>query len=93
MGMTEIAIQSLGDAAVACVLAGCREYLTKHNLTADPETLAACCRSWAKIKLPEALRDAKEAMACGMTQVAEQTFKATMVQAGIEAAKEAGVPA
>ena len=88
MGMTDQSVVALGNAVVACVLAGGREYLRTHNLTADADALAAACRSWAKIKLPEALRDAKEAMDCGMSQVAEQTFKATMFQAGIEAAKE-----
>jgi hypothetical protein len=91
--MSEKTAQSLADVAISCVLAGAREYLAKHKLTATPDALSACCRSWAKIKLGEALNDAKEAMACGMPQAAEMTFKASMVQAGIEAAKEAGCPA
>lgn len=68
------------------------EYLRVHNLTAQDAALTACLRSWLKIKLPEALRDAKEAFDCHMGQVAEATFALTIAQAGIEAAKEAGQP-
>ena len=67
---------------------GAREYLAAHKLQTEPNALAACLKSWIKIKLPEALADAKEALACHMGQVAEATFAATMMQAGIEAAKE-----
>ncbi len=79
--------------------AGCRlaergavEYLNAHKLRADPSALAECLRSWCKIKFPEAMRDAKEAIDCGMGQVAQATFGATMLQAGIEAAKECSMP-
>lgn len=71
---------------------GASEYLKAHNLTADPAVLAACLRSWVHIKLPEALADSKAALDCHMGQVAEATFAATMMQAGIEAAKEASRP-
>lgn len=52
-------------------------------------------REAIKRAAPGALRDAKEAQACGMEQVAVTTFAASMVQAGIAAAKlyEAGAPA
>ncbi len=70
-----------------------QEYLRIKNFKADETALLACCKSWLKIKLPEAMRDAKEAMDCGMNQAAEMTFKVTLAQGGIEAAKEAGLPA
>jgi hypothetical protein len=69
------------------------EYLSRNNLkVVSPEALAECLHSWVKIKLPEALRDAKEALACNMGKVAEVTFASSMIQAGIEAAKEASIP-
>lgn len=86
-------IDQLANVASIIVAKGAQEYLRVHNLKANPESLAACCKSWLKIQLPIALRDAKEAIDCGMTQVAEATFKASLIQAGIEAAKEAGIPA
>jgi hypothetical protein len=48
--------------------------------------------SWCKAKLPEALADAKQADEIGMTQWADRTFATTIALAGIEAAKEAGMP-
>lgn len=84
--------KQLGDAIILIVLRGAAEYLRAHNLAADKEALSACCSSWAKLKLPEALADYKAAMECHMEQVGEATFKATMFQAGIEAAKECGTP-
>jgi hypothetical protein len=69
---------------------GANEYLRTEKLQADPDVLAECVKSWINIKLPEALRDAKEAFACHMEQVGLATFAASMVSAGIEAAKEAG---
>jgi len=67
-------------------------YLQKNGLAANAEALAECLRSWTKAKLSEALADAKAALDCGMGQMAETTFLATMALAGIEAAKEAGFP-
>ena len=84
---------TLADVALQIVTLSAREYLSQHNLVASKEALTACVVSWTKIKLPEALRDAKEALASPLTErYAEATFKASMVLAGIEAAKEAGFP-
>ena len=90
--MKNESVNQLAEVASRACMRGAVDYLRIHNLHATPEALADCCRSWAKIKLPEALHDAKEAIACNMAQVAEQTFVATMIQAGIEAAKECGMP-
>lgn len=83
-----------GIAQAACKIAerGAVEYLNAHKLKATPEALTACLRSWTKAKFAEAMHDAKEAIDCGMEQVAQATFTATMIQAGIEAAKECGMP-
>jgi hypothetical protein len=83
----------LAKRAAGFVMAGAVQYLDAHGLTADPAALAACCRSWAAAKLPEALSDARDAFACHMEQPAVATFALSMMQAGIEAAKEVGRPA
>lgn len=85
-------IDSLGRLAADAAMRAAVEYIHVHNLQADTAALLECIRSWCRIKLPEALKDAKEALECGMGQIAEATFLATMRQAGIEAAKEAGFP-
>lgn len=82
---------ALADAAARIAQAGANNYLVAHNLTADPAVLSECLGSWLKLKLPEALADAKEAFACHMDRVAVQTFAASIMQAGIEAAKECAV--
>ena len=68
-------------------------YLEQHNLKAEPGTLSECLKAMVKFRLPEALRDAKEALDCHMDKAAEATFATTMAEAGIDAAKEAGIPA
>lgn len=82
----------LGTVAAQIAMKSAVQYLTVHKLKADPAALAECLKSWCKIQLPAALHDAREAMNCGMSQIAEATFAATMSIAGIEAAKEAGFP-
>jgi hypothetical protein len=83
-------MNKLGEISAGIVLRACAAYLHTHGLTASPEAMAACCNSWGKIKLAEALKDARDARDCGMDKVATATFCASMAQAGIEAAKECG---
>lgn len=90
---TQPATDGLGKVAAEVAMGAAILYLKQHNLDADTGALAECLRTWCRIKLPEALRDAKEAIAAHMPQAAEATFRATMALAGIEAAKEAGFPA
>jgi len=87
-----MATKGLGEVATAAALGGAMEYLKAHRLTAIPSDLRECLAAHVKAAVPKALADAKEAFAAGMPEVAEQTFAATMVLAGIEAAKEAGYP-
>ncbi len=61
-------------------------------LYAHPMALRSCLTSMVVIRLPQALQEAKETLDVHMDQVAEQTFAASMVLAGIEAAKEVGFP-
>ena len=86
------ASQSLVSVAIQIASVGAAEYLRRHNLKASPEALRECLAAWVKIKLPEAMKDAKAALDSHMTQAAEATFKASLIAAGIEAAKEAGMP-
>ena len=85
--------KGVAELAQQCAVIGATRYLQANGLKADPSALADCLMSWIKAKLPEALHDAREAYEANMAQVGETTFRATMMQAGIEAAKEAGFPA
>lgn len=82
----------LADAALRIAARGAREYMHQRNLDANPATLIECIRACVKLHLPGALNDAREALACNMGQVAEATFAAAMLQAGIDAAKECAMP-
>lgn len=84
--------EQLGTSAANTAARAAITYLNEHNLEVESGALAACLNSWIKIKLPEALHDAKEAIDAHMYAAAETTFRATMALAGIEAAKEAGFP-
>ena len=79
----------LAKAATLCTVSGAANYLRVHKLQADNDLLAECLKRHLQSALPKALADAKEALECGMDAVAEETFKASMVLAGINAAKEA----
>jgi hypothetical protein len=86
-------IDSLGTIAANVAMKAAAEYIRANNLKVlDYEAATECLKSYCKTRLPIALQEAKEALDCGMTQVAEMTFKATMAQAGIEAAKEFAWP-
>lgn len=87
--MNEQNMQELGEASLRMVYGAAKLYLTTQHLTADPERLAVCCKAQLKVALPEALADAREALVCHNPQLAETTFKASLVIAGIEAAKAA----
>ena len=73
---------------------GAREYLNAHNLRIeDYEAFSNALKEGVKDGLLSALDDAKKALDLGMPQVAEQTFAASMILVGIEAAKKCGVTA
>jgi len=91
--MTQNDIETLGERTVEIATEAAMQYLETHNLAADPDALASCLSSWVRAKLPDGLSDAKEALEAGLTEYAELTYRATIVLAGIEAAKEAGFPA
>jgi len=80
---------NLADVAVKAATQGAVEYIKANNLKVDFANLSESLRTMVMIRLPAALHDAKEALDAGMDQVANQTFLASMVLAGIDAAKKA----
>ena len=72
--------------SIACW--GARTYLEANDKTADTDTLARAIIVKLKTAMPEALRDAKEAFAANMGDAAVETFRVSIVLAGVEAAKE-----
>lgn len=85
------AFSGLAQAAVSIAARGAAQWFITHPEAGavDEATLVAYVREAVRRSLPAALRDAKDAIEARMPQVAEQTFAASMVLAGIEAAKAA----
>lgn len=79
---------ALARAAIQIAFRGAGEYCRAHNLSVDPAALRESIKKWVGRSIDSALDDAKQALDCNMGAVAEQTFAASMMQAGIEAAKE-----
>lgn len=82
-------IDELARNAIGIATNGAVKYLQAHNLRprSSDELVAAIKREVEKA-LPEALEDAKAALDIGMKDVGALTFSASMVNAGIAAAKE-----
>ena len=96
-GETEIEHSSsnsddLARVAVGIAAQSATAYLKTHGLQASTEALANCLSASVRMAFPKALADAREAYEAHMGQVGEATFRASMALAGIEAAKEAGLP-
>jgi hypothetical protein len=83
-------VDQFAEIAAKTAMRASAAYLRANGMEAEPETLCTALRSWIRIKFPEALLDAKQALAIGMGQVADATFRATMAECGILAAKEVG---
>lgn len=85
------AFDGLAHAAVTIAARGAARWLAAHPEagTVDDATLVKYVREAVRRALPGALRDAKEAIEARMPEAAEQTFGASMVLAGIEAARVA----
>jgi hypothetical protein len=78
----------MGRRAMIQAVNGAQRYFAAHKLAADSSMLAAAIEKHMRAALPEAMKDMYAALDCGMTQIAGLTFNASMVQAGIAAAKE-----
>jgi hypothetical protein len=85
-------IQRLADASVTIARKGALAYIEAKKLDVDAKTLAEALPRHIAAKLDEALSDARAALDCGMCDVAVTTFGASMLAAGIAAAKETSAP-
>jgi len=86
-------VDQIAEIAAEAAILTAIQHLKAHHLDADPTALRDCLRNWVAIKLPEALKDAKEATEAHMSeQFVHQIFLASFILAGIEAAKESGFP-
>lgn len=87
---SDLSVQTLGAMASDCAIKAAFAYLERHGqMTLENcDKLSDSLRRLCRAALPIALQDAKEALDCGMRETAIATFKATMMQAGIAAAKE-----
>ncbi len=85
-------IDNLPQLAIVVAYRGATEWLEANRHEADEASLIECVKSWCRIKFPVAVKDARQAYEAGHLDAAILTFDASMVQAGIEAAKEAGWP-
>ena len=84
------ATEQLGEVAGKIATRAGLDYFKAHGLTYDLDTFSVALKKHCMAKMPVAMADAKEAMECHMEAQAEQTFAATMMLAGIAAAKEVG---
>lgn len=85
--MGDEAIQMLSRMAMAIATNAAKTFMTKHGLSASNEALATTLQKELAAAIPDALADAREAFNCGMIEVADQTFRASMALAGIKAAQ------
>ncbi len=65
-------------------------YLVTHGLGWNPQTLTTCLLTEITAKFPEAVNDAKGAIAKNQELLAEQLFFGTMRNAGVDAARQCG---
>jgi len=81
--------ESLGQYAARLAMDAALDYLRRRKALGlvDLDVLTARLREQILPGLDEALRDAREALECGMEEVASTTFAAGMALTGIKAAK------
>lgn len=85
------AIDSFGKWAANTAMYGAVDYIKNNSIEltdAQYDEVTVALRKHLKAAIPSALKDAKAAMGCGMTNVAQQTTEITFTLAGIAAAKE-----
>lgn len=87
-----VGLIALGKLAAETAMKSAVSYIQKNNLRVDTQKLIESLRKHCKARLGEALDDSREAFEAGMKDIANQTFLLSMCQAGIDAAKEVGVP-
>jgi hypothetical protein len=86
--MTHTDSDQLALTAAKIMMRACADYVRANDIqNPDLDALTAALKARGGKALEQALADAKEAADLGMTQVAQDTFTATLVLAGIEAAQ------
>lgn len=79
----------LANSAAEITMQGFVEFARVHKFEiTDPDRACQIMRRHAKIRLSEALDDAREAFNANMHAIGRETFVCSMRQAGIDAAKE-----
>ncbi len=87
-------VEKLGEVAVTIAAKSAVVWMNAHSMKpVSEEAFCECVKSMTRIRLPQALAEAKEAFEANMDAVAVETFRASMSLAGIEAAKECCTPA
>lgn len=83
-------IDTLVTAAADIAMRAAADYILQNGLrdSVDVDTLVVNLRANMKASLDAALNDARAAFECNMDQVAEATFRASMVLVGVQAAKD-----
>lgn len=85
-------VGELAHQSIRIAIHGAQQFLKLANANVNPEALRHFVKEQCKAALDGALHDAELAFEAGMTQVAAATFSASMVLAGIAAAKLASDP-
>jgi hypothetical protein len=86
--MTEQAINQLAAIAADTAMRGAADYFRLNDITVTNFVRATdLIRAEVRSSLDEALDDAKSAFGCGMDRMATCTFRASMLAAGLRAAK------
>lgn len=89
--MSEQQMDELIRIASDTAMRAAADYIRLNGIAVtDYEQATQALRSEIKLALNDALDEAKKASDCGMDQVAVCTFRASMMAAGIRAAKQFG---
>ena len=89
--MTSHTCDQLGTVAAEVAMRSAAAYLRKQNVDVQSinyDRLTETLRRSTKAALSQALDDAREAFECRMDAIGVQTFQASFVVAGVNAAKE-----
>jgi len=87
-------LDTLGEVAVNMAAVAARTYYRANGLTYDSmDHFCSVIKTEVVAHLEKALADAKDALDANMPQIAEATFKAEMMLAGIATAKACSKPA
>ena len=89
--MSEQQMDELVRIAADTAMRAAADYVRLNGIAVtDYEQAIQALRSEVKLAMDEALDEAKKASECGMDQIAVCTFRASMMAAGIRAAKQFG---